>query len=292
MPVKENMFQRNGVPVPIQALTIARSARKIKAPLHYHDYFEFLYGTSGKNIAYLGTKQYFFGEGDLVLVRSGEIHDATPTFEGGTYIVIKFLPSVLFAEGHTFSEYSYTRLLLQNSESKFFFTKEELSKTPIPTVLPRIVSEWEAGGFGYELSMRADVTQIMLHIMRIWQKENPALVRPPVTAAQEKLIQRALSHVETRYADATEEETALALGVSSAYLSRVFKKGMGISFTAYANALKLKEAEKLLLGTDTSVTEIAEHVGFSTVAYFISAFRTRYGITPAKYRKLLREKQV
>lgn len=291
MAFKENIFQRNGVPVPIQALTITKNARKVKHPLHYHDYFEFLYGTSGKNIARLGTKQYFFGEGDLILVRNGEFHDAFPTLEGGSYIVIKFLPSVLFAEGHTFSEYSYTRLLLQNNESKFFFTKEELSKTPIPTVLPRIFSEWEAGEFGYELSMRADVTQIMLHIMRIWQKENPALVLPPVTAAQEKLIQRALSHIETHYADTTEEETATAIGVSSAYLSRTFKKGMGTSFTAYINALKLKEAEKQLLGSEDAITEIAERVGFSTVAYFIAAFRARYGYTPARYRRLLREKR-
>jgi AraC-like DNA-binding protein len=66
---------------------------------------------------------------------------------------------------------------------------------------------------------------------------------------------------------------------------------MGTSFTAYATGLKLKEAERLLIGSDTSVTEIAEHVGFFTVAYFIASFRARYGITPAKYRKLLRDKQ-
>lgn len=291
MAFKENMFKRNGIPVPIQALIISSNTKKPKKTLHYHDYFELLYGICGKSIVCLGTKEYSFCEGDLILVRSGEFHDATPDMGGGAYIVVKFLPSVLFAEGHTFSEYSYIRLLLQNNESKFFFTKAELSNTPIPIILPRIFSEWEAGDFGYELSMRADVTQTMLHVMRIWQKENPSLVRPPVTEAQEKLIQRALSHIDTRYADVTEEETALALGVSPAYLSRIFKKGMGTSFTAYATGLKLKEAERLLLGSDTSVTEIAEHVGFSTVAYFIASFRARYGITPAKYRKLLRDKQ-
>ena len=120
-----------------------KNKKKHESPLHYHDYFEFLYGVSGKNVAYLGTKEYFFGAGDLILVRAGEFHDAAPDAEGSSYIVIKFLPSVLFAEGHTASEYSYTRLLLQNNNGKFFFTKEELADTPIPTIPPRIFSEWE-----------------------------------------------------------------------------------------------------------------------------------------------------
>lgn len=292
MAVEEKRFQRNGVPFPIHILLMEKSNRLPRLTLHYHDYFELLYGVSGENVAAIGTKEYLFGAGDLILIRNGQFHGAMPSSKGASYIVIKFLPSVLYAEGHTFIEYSYTRLLLQSTENKFFFSRETLAETPIPALPPRILSEWEAADFGYELSLRADITQIMLHIMRIWQKENPALALPPVSAAQGGLIQKALSYAEAHYTDLTEEGCAHALGVSPAYLSRVFKRGMGTSFTAYTTALKLKEAEKQLLGSEDAITEIAERIGFSTVAYFIAAFRTRYGYTPARYRRLLREKQL
>ena len=49
----------------------------------------------------------------------------------------------------------------------------------------------------------------------------------------------------------------------------------------------VKEAEKLLHESDLSMTEIAEKVGFSTVAYFIATFRARYRLTPNQYRKFL-----
>ena len=59
------------------------------------------------------------------------------------------------------------------------------------------------------------------------------------------------------------------------------------TLSAYINRLKLREAERLLATGDTSVTEIAEAVGFSTVSYFISLFRSHHGVTPHKYRSQL-----
>ena len=51
---------------------------------------------------------------------------------------------------------------------------------------------------------------------------------------------------------------------------------------------KLKEAEKLLLTTDHSITEIAFEAGFSTVSHFIARFKAEKGITPHKLRMKLR----
>ena len=113
-----------------------------------------------------------------------------------------------------------------------------------------------------------------------------------MTEEQKWLITRALEYVKEHYIETSEESCARALGVSPSYLSRVFKKGMRTSFSSHLGSVKLKEAEKLLLSSAMSVTEIAASVGFSSSAYFISVFKNRYHMTPARYRKLLHGEEI
>ncbi len=81
------------------------------------------------------------------------------------------------------------------------------------------------------------------------------------------------------------EDVATYLKISSAYLSRLFKKETGVSFGEYANALKIEEASTLLLYTEYSDTEISNLLGFSSQSHFIKVFRKYTGKTPKQYKK-------
>lgn len=72
---------------------------------------------------------------------------------------------------------------------------------------------------------------------------------------------------------------------SRSYISHMFRKTYGKSFSEFCNDLKLADAEKMLTVTEKSVTEIAFDAGFGDVSYFINMFKKRYGVTPLKYRK-------
>ena len=289
MAVYENRYQRDGVTMPIQCIRMNKKQAKEIQSYHYHDYVELLFGVSGAVNAFVGTECYRLDAGAMILIGNDEFHEVGGTGEAAEYIVVKFLPSVLFSESQTLSEYTYTRLWLQNTrEGKIFFRAEELVDTPIPSLFSNLIREWDGEKFGYELSLRVDVTSIVLHVMRKWLSQDSSFFEHSMTAAQGELIRKAIDYVEENYSDITEEGCAYALGVSSAYLSRIFKKGMKTSFISYVNNIKLKNAEKLLLSDTLNVTEIAERVGFSTVAYFISCFRQKYRFTPNRYRKLLR----
>lgn len=289
MPVYEKRYLRNGVPMPIQCIRMRKDRVKGNLDFHYHDYIELLFGISGSATVYVGTESYPLEAGSMLIVPNNAFHEVDGTGTPSEYLVVKFLPSVLFVEEQTFSEYTYTLLLMQTIQNgKIFFQSHELEGTPISSLFLQMMEEWDEQQFGYELSLRASVTEIILHIMRKWQEEKPEIREMSVTNIQSVLIQNAISHIQSHYADLSEEMCAECLGVSAPYLSRVFKKGMKISFSSYLNDVKLKEAEKMLLSGDQSMTEISETVGFSTVAYFIASFRKKYGITPNQYRKRLR----
>ncbi|MBP1989403.1 helix-turn-helix domain-containing protein [Paenibacillus eucommiae] len=68
------------------------------------------------------------------------------------------------------------------------------------------------------------------------------------------------------------------------YLSRLFKEETGINFIDYITSMRMEKAVDLLLGTEITMEEIAERVGYNSSAYFIKKFREQYGIPPKTYR--------
>lgn len=89
------------------------------------------------------------------------------------------------------------------------------------------------------------------------------------------------SHIKERI---TIEDLADVLGVSSSYLSRLFKKEVGISVSAYIRNQKIDMAKNLLRFSDYSMIDIANRLAFSSQSHFIQQFREVEGMTPKKYR--------
>lgn len=68
------------------------------------------------------------------------------------------------------------------------------------------------------------------------------------------------------------------------YLSRLFKKEVGVSISTYIRDLKIESAKELLKYGEMSMIEIANHLSFSSQSHFIQQFRDATGVTPKKYR--------
>lgn len=100
-----------------------------------------------------------------------------------------------------------------------------------------------------------------------------------------KLMEAALKFIHTGWNQSVSlSEVAAQLYVSESYISRIFKKHLGTTFTKYLVELRLKYALADLEG-DWSVTEIAYRNGFKSDNSFIDFFKKAYGCTPGKYRQ-------
>lgn len=77
---------------------------------------------------------------------------------------------------------------------------------------------------------------------------------------------------------------AQQIGLSSGYLSGVFKKAFGMPFQAYVLNARLEQAKLLLLTTNMKNYEVAEAVGFEDASYFSSRFKKQYGMSPKQYK--------
>lgn len=100
------------------------------------------------------------------------------------------------------------------------------------------------------------------------------------------LPRRIATYIVDHYtAPITREEIANAMQVSDDYVSRVFRKETGMTPWQFLNRYRIIQAQKLLLTTDLTITEVGDRVGFSDPAYFIRVFHRETGKSPQQYRK-------
>lgn len=81
------------------------------------------------------------------------------------------------------------------------------------------------------------------------------------------------------------QEIAKAVYLNPEYLSRLFKKKMGIGLNEYLVQERMKIAESLLRNTSFSISIIASKVGYVNFSHFARAFKKEFGVSPTEYRK-------
>jgi two-component system response regulator YesN len=73
---------------------------------------------------------------------------------------------------------------------------------------------------------------------------------------------------------------------SATYFTKLFKQSTGTGYGDYVVGCRMERAALLLTGSQEKVSEIARRVGYSSVSYFIRAFRKQHGMTPVEYRRM------
>jgi len=74
--------------------------------------------------------------------------------------------------------------------------------------------------------------------------------------------------------------------ISRSYLSQLFNKELGMSFSDYVNQFRIEESKRLMDAEPlASIQEIAERSGFHSISTFRRAFTKYTGIIPSEYKR-------
>lgn len=96
---------------------------------------------------------------------------------------------------------------------------------------------------------------------------------------------RVIQHPEREHSI---EALAAEAGLTPSHFCRVFKRAIGMSPHQYVMKARLDRAQQMLAGTDLSIAQIADCLGFGSQSHFARAFRTFTGQTPSDWRSRLR----
>ena len=101
-----------------------------------------------------------------------------------------------------------------------------------------------------------------------------------------KYIRKANAYLSTNFDhDIKIKEIAEEVGISVAYLQRLYKEQTGKTLVDKLNELRIEKAKTLLEASSLPITDIAISVGFNNRQHFTYTFDSVMGCSPTIYRK-------
>lgn len=105
--------------------------------------------------------------------------------------------------------------------------------------------------------------------------------------AASDLMEDAVNYIRSNYGDKNLNVNLLAdqLNITAPYFGKLFRAFAGCSAVEYIVQVRMERArDMLLMEPDKEIAQIAEAVGYSSNAYFATAFKKYFGVSPSKFR--------
>ena len=96
-----------------------------------------------------------------------------------------------------------------------------------------------------------------------------------------KAIEYIYNHLNERFSVA---DIAEHLGLSTQYLSKLFHKETGMTFSRYITKKRVEAACQMLKYSEYEAADIGNYLMFSSHSHFIQRFKEETGFTPKQYR--------
>jgi len=75
------------------------------------------------------------------------------------------------------------------------------------------------------------------------------------------------------------------MALSRTQLHRKLRALVNNSCSVFIRTIRLNHAAELLKAKTSSISEVAYDTGFNNLAYFSTAFKEHFGMTPSEYQK-------
>lgn len=99
----------------------------------------------------------------------------------------------------------------------------------------------------------------------------------------EEILSYCMNHMDEKI---QVQVLAKQIGLDRSYMTRLFKKNMGVSLKEYILSLKIQEAKKMLKETDLPIHIIARSIGMEDALYFSRLFKEKEGLSAKSYRQI------
>ncbi|AUS05481.1 AraC family transcriptional regulator [Pseudotamlana carrageenivorans] len=252
---------------------------------HYHPEFELIYITKSNGLRFVGDSVSPFYPGDLVLVGAYLPHlwrnDASYYEEGSEEhvetIITKFKKDFLGPEFFQIPEFNEINKMLGESKFGICFGKSVSEKlhdelVNLPSLTP-VEQHIQLLSILQKLSRTKDITILSSSDMR------------QSTTESSERIDNVLRFISDKYAtNIGLNDVADVACMTTNSFCRFFKKTTNKSFTQFLNEVRIRNASRLLVQEDTSVSSVCYAVGYNSITNFNKQFKQIMGVTPKAFR--------
>ena len=241
-----------------EILFVGKHSMTFNVPQHYHTSWELIYCTSGSGEAVFNRRIIPYRERSLLIIPPGISH-VNRSQTGFTNIHINFAAdesSIQLTEP----------ILLQPLESSY-----------LESAFNAAFYYYSNGGVGQAVILPI-YAQLIIAMIKLMSEDYH----------HSEVVQIITDHILRNYPDVSFDLNAYlkSLPFSTEYLTRLFKKEMGMTPRQYLMDRRLQNAASslALMDGNLGIAQIARQSGFTDALYFSKVFKQRYGVSPKYYR--------
>ena len=239
---------------------------------HYHNSNELYYMAKGSTTYYIGDQIFLINAGDWVFVPSGILHktDYEKTANSERYL-IKFSNNL----------FSYDLKEIEKELREYRVIRTDPVHTPyLESLLVQILNESDSNTPYSKLLANQYITILLIQLCRYRCDYKSTLF------GEDETMYKLSQYISLHFHEPISLSTlSKAFSMSVSRLSKTFKAHTGIGIIECINYVRISNAEKLLVESEHSITEIAGMCGFNDSNYFSTAFKAVKNVSPKEYRK-------
>lgn len=261
----------------IRELDTLMNGKDLHHEFHKHDFFFVLAIQKGKGVHEIDFAEYKVHDHTVFILRPGQVH-RLELKAGATGFLMEFDLS-FYQPKNSLSEQRW-----QKASGKNYCELAAARFARLFTTLGNIFHEFAAKEEGYKEAIRASLDLFFIEFIR--QSRNPKEISKRESPYSQERFEEFLHLLETNIGTMKNvAQYARLLHLSPFQLNTIAKEAVGKTVSALINEQIILEAKRYLLATPNQVKDIADHLGYEDVSYFIRFFKRHTGHSPEAFRK-------
>lgn len=237
---------------------------------------KFIFVIDGELTIEIDSRFYVLKEQDLLLINRNQLFQAQGN-QTNRVLVLDISDSFI---DRYYPEYRNSRFDVFSQEIEM---GREIMLDKMRKLLVELMITYSRKDESYQIEMQGYICELLLILIRRFKQKGTVIEKIDTNDTR---LTKMVDYMERNYHQViTLEEMAKKTYLSTGYLSRYFKKKMGMGFSRFLMNIRLKHSIKDLLYTDETISQIAMKNGFANTKSFSSLFKEEYGVTPHVYRE-------
>jgi AraC family transcriptional regulator, transcriptional activator of pobA len=259
----------------IQLIETILDGKNMTQELHRHDYYYILVLKKAEGHHEIDFVPYKVGNNSVFFIRPGQVHMLTLN-AGSIGYLMQFNADFYFS-----NDKFDNQLLLKASNKKLCQLLENTDKLII--ILENIFQEYINKKENYLEAIKANMKIFFIELIRnrknLKISENNAYLY--VQERLEEFLELLEIHLKSKKEVSYYSEL---MNISNYQLNAITKATLGKTSSEIINETLILEAKRNLLATTNQVNQIAFHLGFDDISYFIRFFKKHTGYSPEQFR--------
>ncbi len=248
----------------------------LKQDLHRHDFFFILLLQKGNGSHEIDFTPYQVLNNSIFFLRPGQVHQLELNAACTGYLM-EFNNEFYHPKNKSSSQ------RLRKASNKNYCKLEVHRFEKLQDILSHIFQEYTSREEGYLDSIKANLEIFFIEFVR--QSPNPNSISTNISPYTQERFEEFLDLLEKQITTLKQvSQYTDMMSLSTYQLNEITKASVGKTPSELINDQIILEAKRYLLATPNQIKDIADHLGYEDVSYFIRFFKKHTSLSPEAFR--------